>query len=42
MMQQTRFYYLMYIKYGIGRTTSDAAHEVRDGHITRGSSSISS
>jgi N-acetyl sugar amidotransferase len=28
-------YYLMYIKYGIGRTTSDAAHEVRDGHITR-------
>ena len=28
-------YYLMYIKYGIGRTTSDAAHEIRDGHITR-------
>ena len=28
-------YYLMYIKYGIGRATSDAAHEVRDGHITR-------
>ena len=28
-------YYLMYIKYGIGRATSDAAHEIRDGHITR-------
>lgn len=28
-------YYLMYIKFGIGRATSDAAHEVRDGHITR-------
>ncbi len=28
-------YYLAYIKFGIGRTTSDAAHEVRDGHITR-------
>lgn len=28
-------YYLMYIKYGFGRATSDAAHEVRDGHITR-------
>lgn len=28
-------YYLSYIKFGIGRTTSDAAHEVRDGHITR-------
>jgi N-acetyl sugar amidotransferase len=28
-------YYLMYIKFGIGRTTSDAAHEVRDGHLTR-------
>ena len=28
-------YYLMYIKYGIGRATSDASHEVRDGHITR-------
>jgi len=25
----------MYIKFGIGRTTSDASHEVRDGHITR-------
>ena len=25
----------MYIKFGFGRTTSDAAHEVRDGHITR-------
>lgn len=28
-------YYLAYIKFGIGRCTSDAAHEVRDGEITR-------
>jgi len=28
-------YFLMFIKYGFGRTTSDAAHEVRDGHINR-------
>lgn len=28
-------YYLAYIKFGIGRCTSDAAHEVRDGHIDR-------
>ena len=28
-------YYLAYIKFGIGRTTSDAAHEIRDGEITR-------
>jgi N-acetyl sugar amidotransferase len=28
-------YYLMYIKFGIGRATSDASHEVRDGHLTR-------
>lgn len=28
-------YYLGFIKFGIGRCTSDAAHEVRDGHITR-------
>jgi len=28
-------YYMMFIKFGIGRCTSDAAHEVRDGHITR-------
>lgn len=28
-------YYLSYIKFGIGRCTSDAAHEVRDGHITK-------
>lgn len=28
-------YFLAFIKFGIGRTTSDAAHEVRDGHITR-------
>lgn len=28
-------FYLAFIKFGIGRATSDAAHEVRDGHITR-------
>ena len=28
-------YYMMYIKYGIGRATSDASHEIRDGHINR-------
>jgi len=28
-------YYLGFIKFGIGRCTSDAAHEVRDGHISR-------
>ena len=28
-------YYLAFIKFGIGRTTSDASHEVRDGHIDR-------
>ena len=28
-------YYLAYIKFGIGRCTSDAAHEIRDGKITR-------
>lgn len=28
-------YYMSYIKFGIGRATSDAAHEIRDGHITR-------
>jgi len=28
-------YYMMHVKYGFGRTTSDAAHEVRDGHINR-------
>ena len=28
-------YYLGFIKFGIGRTTSDAAHEIRDGHINR-------
>lgn len=28
-------YYLAYIKFGIGRTTSDTAHEIRDGHISR-------
>mgnify|MGYP000929376253 CR=1 FL=1 len=28
-------YYMAFIKFGIGRTTADAAHEVRDGHISR-------
>ncbi|MBW1781639.1 MAG: N-acetyl sugar amidotransferase [Deltaproteobacteria bacterium] len=28
-------YYLSYIKFGIGRATSDAAHEIREGHLTR-------
>jgi len=28
-------FYLAYIKFGIARATSDAAHEVRDGHLTR-------
>jgi hypothetical protein len=28
-------FYLAYVKFGIARATSDAAHEVRDGHITR-------
>ena len=28
-------YYLGFIKFGLGRCTSDAAHEIRDGHITR-------
>lgn len=28
-------YYLGYIKFGIGRTTSDTAHEIRDHKITR-------
>jgi len=28
-------YYLGFIKFGIGRATSDSAHEIRDGRITR-------
>lgn len=28
-------FYLAYIKFGIARATSDSAHEVRDGHLTR-------
>jgi len=28
-------YYMAFIKFGIGRTTSDAAHQIRDGIITR-------
>jgi len=26
---------MMFIKFGLGRATSDAAHEIRDGHINR-------
>lgn len=28
-------YFLRYIKFGLGRCTEDASHEIRDGHITR-------
>ena len=28
-------YYLRYIKFGLGRCMEDAAHEIRDSHITR-------
>jgi N-acetyl sugar amidotransferase len=28
-------FYLAYVKFGLGRCTSDAAHEIRDGYITR-------
>jgi N-acetyl sugar amidotransferase len=28
-------YYLAHIKFGLGRATSDSAHEIRDGHLTR-------
>ena len=28
-------YYLAFIKFGLGRCTSDTAHEIRDAHITR-------
>ena len=28
-------YFMKYIKFGFGRATDDAAHEVRDGHISR-------
>ena len=28
-------YYFALLKFGHGRATSDAAHEIRDGHITR-------
>jgi len=28
-------YYLGFIKFGIGRATSDSAHEIRDSHLTR-------
>ena len=28
-------YYLSYIKFGLGRATSDASQEIRSGHITR-------
>ena len=30
-------YYMMFIKYGMGRATADAAQEIRSGKITRGS-----
>jgi len=29
-------YFMKYIKFGFGRTTDDASHEVRDKHISRG------
>jgi N-acetyl sugar amidotransferase len=28
-------YYMRYIKFGLGRCMEDAAHEIRDGHMTR-------
>ena len=28
-------YYLAFIKFGLGRATSDSAHEIRDGHLNR-------
>lgn len=28
-------YFMGYIKFGIGRATQDASHEIRDGHLTR-------
>ena len=28
-------YFMKYVKFGFGRATDDAAHEIRDGHITR-------
>lgn len=28
-------YYMRYIKFGLGRCIDDAAHEIRDGHLTR-------
>ncbi len=28
-------YYFSYLKFGLGRATADAAHEIRDGHLTR-------
>ena len=28
-------YYLRYIKFGLGRCSEDASHEIREGHITR-------
>ena len=27
--------YFAWLKFGLGRATSDSAHEIRDGHITR-------
>ena len=28
-------YYMRYIKFGLGRCMEDAAHEIRDGHMSR-------
>lgn len=28
-------YYMRYIKFGLGRCSEDASHEIRDGHLTR-------
>ena len=28
-------YHFMYLKFGLGRCTSDAAHEIREGHLSR-------
>ena len=28
-------YFMRYIKFGLGRCMEDAAHEIRDGHLTR-------
>ena len=35
MMLSMVFIFFMFLKFGIGRATSDAAHEIRDNHLTR-------